>query len=145
MVSDIEIKKTEAGNFKAGIKHCPIETAFEHIGRKWAINIIRDLFLGKKKFREFLEANPELSGKVLSQRLKELEKDGLIKKKIVSKTPLKAEYELSEKGKNLDKVLYEIVTFSMKNYSNEVFRYPSKFDEKLFSIIAKKSLGIKSR
>ena len=129
-------------DFKAGIKHCPIETAFEHIGRKWAINILRDLFLGKKRFREFLEANPELSGKVLSERLKELEKDGLIKKKIVSKTPLKAEYELTERGKDLDKALYEIIMFSMKNYSKEVFQNPSQFNEKACSIITKKSLEI---
>ena len=135
-------KKENLEYFKSGIKHCPIETAFEHIGRKWAINIIRDMFLGKKRFREFLESNPELSGKVLSQRLKELEDDGLIKKKIVSKTPLKAEYELTEKGKNLDKVLYEIIMYSMKNYSNEVFKNPSKFDEKICSIITKKSLII---
>ena len=135
-------KKENLEDFKSGIKHCPIETAFEHIGRKWAINIIRDMFLGKKKFREFLEENPELSGKVLSQRLKELEDDGLIKKKIVSKTPLKAEYELTDKGKNLDKVLYEVIMYSMKNYSNEVFKNPSKFDEKTCSIITKKSLVI---
>ena len=129
-------------DFKAGIKHCPIETAFERIGRKWAINILRDLFLGKKRFREFLEANPELSGKVLSERLKELEKDNLVKKKIVSKTPLKAEYELTERGNNLDKVLYEIIMFSMKNYSKEVFQNPSQFNEKTCSIITKKSLEI---
>ncbi len=136
------IKKEAIDNFKSGIKHCPIETAFEHIGRKWAINILRDLFLGKKRFREFLETNPELSGKVLSQRLKELEKDDLIKKKIVSKTPLKAEYELTVRGKNLDKVLYEIIMFSMKNYSKEVFQNPSQFNEKTCSIITKKSLMI---
>ena len=129
-------------DFKAGIKHCPIETAFERIGKKWAINILRDLFLGKKKFGEFLETNQELSGKVLSQRLKGLEKDGLITKKIVSKTPLKAEYELTDRGKNLDKVLYEIIMFSMKNYSKEVFQNPSQFDEKICSIMAKKSLTI---
>ena len=139
MVSD----KISVQEFVKGIKNCPIETAFQHIGRKWAINIIRDMFIGKKKFREFLEANPELSGKVLSQRLKELEDDGLIKKKIVSKTPLKAEYELTDKGKNLDKVLYEIIVYSMKNYSNEVFKNPSKFDEGICSLVSKKTLGIK--
>ena len=130
-------------NFKERIKHCPVETAFEHIGKKWAINIIRDMFIGKKRFKEFLEENPELSGKVLSQRLRELENEGLIVKKIVSKTPLKAEYELTDKGRNLDKVLYEIVMFSMKNYSNEVFKNPSEFNERMSSIIAKKTLKIK--
>ena len=139
MVSD----KISVQEFVKGIKNCPIETAFQHIGRKWAINIIRDMFNGKKKFREFLETNPELSGKVLSQRLKELEDDGLIRKKIVSKTPLKAEYELTDKGKNLDKVLYEIIMYSMKNYSNEVFKNPSKFDERVCSLVSKKTLGIK--
>ena len=139
MVSD----KISVQEFVQGIKNCPIETAFQHIGRKWAINIIRDMFIGKKKFREFLEANPELSGKVLSQRLKELEDDGIISKKIVSKTPLKAEYELADKGKNLDNVLYEIIMYSMKNYSNEVFKNPSKFDEEVCSLISKKALGIK--
>ena len=141
MVSEMAISNVE--DFKAGIKHCPIETAFERIGKKWAINILRDLFLGKKRFAEFLKANPELSGKVLAERLKELEKDGLIKKKIVSKTPLKVEYELTERGKNLDKVLYAIIMFSMKNYSKEVFRNHSQFDEKTCSIITKKSLTIK--
>ena len=138
MVSD----RISVEEFVKGIKNCPIETAFRHIGKKWAINIIRDLFLGKKKFVEFLETNKELSGKVLSQRLKELEQDGIVRKKIVSKTPLKAEYELTEKGKNLDKVLYEIIMFSMKNYSKEVFQNPSQFDEKTCSIITKKSLMI---
>ena len=141
MVSGMAINNSE--DFKAGIKHCPIETAFERIGKKWAINILRDLFLGKKRFREFLEANPELSGKVLSQRLKDLEKEALIRKKIVSKTPLKAEYELTDKGKNLDKVLYEIIMYSMKNYSNEVFKNPLKFDEMVCSLVSKKTLGIK--
>ena len=129
-------------DFKKGIKNCPIEIAFEHIGRKWAINILRDLFLGKKRFREFLEVNPELSGKVLSQRLKELEDDGLIRKKIVSKTPLRAEYGLTDKGKNLDKVIYEIIMYSTKNYSNEVFKNPSKFDERVCSLVSKKALDI---
>jgi DNA-binding HxlR family transcriptional regulator len=135
--------KISVEEFVKGIKNCPIETAFLHIGKKWSINIIRDLFLGKKRFQEFLEGNPELSGKVLSQRLRELENDGLIKKKIVSKTPLKAEYGLTDKGKNLDRILYEIVTYSMKNYSNEVFKNPSEFNERMCSIIAKKTFGIK--
>ena len=142
MVSKMMTKEAEA-DFLKGIKNCPIETAFEFIGKKWAILILRDLFRGKRKFREFLEANPELSGKVLSQRLKELEEDGLIKKKIVSKTPLKAKYKLTEKGNNLDRVLYEIIMYSMKNYTKTVFQDPSKFDEHTCSTIVKNSLTMK--
>lgn len=142
MVSEMTYKST-LENFQSEIRRCPIETAFEYIGKKWAIVILRDVFLGKKRFKEFLDGNQELSGKVLSQRLKELEKAGLIKKKIVSKTPLKAEYELTQKGKNLDRVLYEINMFSMANYSKEVFHNPSVYNEKTCNIIVKKSLGMK--
>ena len=56
-------------------KCCPIETALKYIGKKWSINIIRDLFMGKRRFRDFLNSSAELSTKMLSQRLKELEKD----------------------------------------------------------------------
>ena len=48
-------KKETVEDFKSGMKNCPIETAFEHMGKKWAINIIRDMFFGKKRFKEFLE------------------------------------------------------------------------------------------
>jgi len=126
-----------------GIKHCPIETAFEHFGKKWSINIIRDLFLGIKRFKDFLEKNQDISGKMLSKRLKELEQDGLIEKKIVSKTPIIVEYSLTDKGKELDKVLYEVIMFSMKNYSEEVFKIPpQKFNKDSFSRAVKKDLGI---
>jgi len=130
-------------NFKNYVKCCPIEAAFVHIGKKWAINIIRDLFMGKKRFKEFLEVNKNLSGKVLSQRLKELEKEGIIKKKIVSKTPLRAEYELTPKGRNLEKVLYEVIVYAMKNCSKEVFKKCPKMDEAMCSRIAKQSLRMK--
>ncbi len=142
MVSEM-VNKNGLENFQREIKRCPIETAFEYIGKKWAIVILRDMFLGKKRFKEFLNGNKELSGKVLSQRLRELENAGLIKKKIVSRTPLKAEYELTQKGKNLDKVLYEINMFSMANYSKDVFHNPSAYNEKTCNIIVKKSLGMK--
>jgi len=133
-----------AQNCNKSIKCCPVEATFEHIGKKWSINILRDLFMGKKRFREFLETNKKLSGKVLSQRLRDLEKHKLIHKKIVSKTPLKAEYALTEKGRNLNKVLYEVIMFSMKNYPKQVFAHPpKKCNEKTFSMIAKRSLGLK--
>jgi DNA-binding HxlR family transcriptional regulator len=102
------------------MKHCPIENALEYVGKKWSITIIRDLFFGKKRFKDFLAANPKLSGKVLSERLKDLENKGLIKKKIVSKSPVTIEYVLTKKGRALNKILYELALFSLKECRNEV-------------------------
>lgn len=104
------------------IKCCPVETAVKYIGKKWTIHIIRDMFMGKKHFSEFLEANPNLSTKMLSQRLKELEGHNVIEKKIVSTSPVTIEYHLTKKGKALNKVLYELVMFSFSECKDEVVK-----------------------
>ena len=87
---------------------------FEELSRKWALALIKDLFLGCKKFNDFLEMNPSLSNKVLSDQLKRLVEFGFIAKKVVSITPLKAEYELTEMGRDLNKILYEKINFGVK-------------------------------
>lgn len=56
--------------------------------------------------------NSRISGKVLSDQLKNLEKCGYIEKVVVSKTPLKAEYRLTEQGRGLNRVLYELLVFA---------------------------------
>ena len=83
------------------IKTCPIELVVNLIRKKWVIHIIRDLFYGKTRFHEFKEGKPDLSNKVLSNCLK---------------------YILTEKGKSLNKVLYEIamVTVDSENYSDKL-------------------------
>lgn len=60
---------------------CPVNKAVELFNKKWTIQIIRDMFFGKKHFKEFLEDKPGLSNKVLSNCLKEMEENGLIQKK----------------------------------------------------------------
>lgn len=101
-------------------KACPIDKTLEYIGKKWVLIIIRDLFLGKKRFNEFLEANPQLSNKVLSQKLKELEGHGLIEKRIISKTPIVAEYYLTKRGTALNKILFEIAMYGVTNLKEEI-------------------------
>ncbi len=89
---------------------CPIETALHFIRNKWSLEIIRDLFLGRKRFNEFRKSNPKLSNNVLSERLKELIKKGLIEKKIDD--DLRIEYQLTQRGRALNKVLYELAVFT---------------------------------
>jgi len=101
-------------------KICPIQTTLDYVGKKWTLVIVRDLFYGKRRFREFLKANTALSGKVLSERLKQLERDGIIVKRIVSKTPLGIEYSLTPKGQRLNKVLYELAMFGMSELRGEL-------------------------
>lgn len=104
------------------IKTCPIELVVDLFRKKWVIHIIRDLFYGKTRFNEFKEGKPELSNKVLSNCLKDMEKNGLIHK-IVDKCDKKdIRYMLTDKGKSLNKILYEIaiVTVDSGNYPDKL-------------------------
>jgi DNA-binding HxlR family transcriptional regulator len=83
---------------------------------------MRDLFFGKSRFNEFKEDKPDLSNKVLSRCLKDMENNGLIQK-IVDKCDKKnVRYILTEKGRSLNKVIYEIamVTVDSENYSDKI-------------------------
>jgi DNA-binding HxlR family transcriptional regulator len=108
------------------MKNCPIEIALNYLGKKWTIQIIRDLFKGKKRFSEFLEANPQISTKMLSLRLKELQNSDLIKKTIISTTPVAIEYSLTQKGKALNRILFDLAEFSIINYPTEVYHSTPK-------------------
>lgn len=104
------------------IKSCPIELVVKLINKKWVIQIIRDLFFGKSRFHEFKEDKPNLSNKVLSNCLKDMEKNGLIHR-IVDKVDKKnVKYILTEKGESLNKVLYEIAMISVdgESYSDKI-------------------------
>ncbi len=106
------------------MRACPIEVAVGYIGKKWAVNIVRDLFVGKKRFSQFLHSNPDLSTKMLSTRLKELEKEGFITKKVVSTNPIYIEYTLTTKGRALNGILLELSMFSFRYCPSEVYRRP---------------------
>ena len=104
------------------IKSCPIELVVKLINKKWVIQIIRDLFFGKSRFHEFKEDKPNLSNKVLSNCLKDMEKNGLIHRIVDKYDKKNVRYILTEKGKSLNKVLYEIamVTVDSENYSDKL-------------------------
>jgi DNA-binding HxlR family transcriptional regulator len=102
------------------MKKCPTKFALKFF-KKWSIEIVRDIWFGKKRFTEILEANQGLSSKVLSQRLRELDEYGIIDKIIVSKTPMRAEYNLTEKGQALNKIMYDLAIFSYDYYIDDIF------------------------
>ena len=104
------------------LKSCPIEATFKIIGKKWAVLVIRELFRGTKQFNRFLENIQGITPKVLTERLRELEKLGIIKRGIVSKYPIKVEYELTDLGKAFEPVLLAAGAFSMWYMPEVVFK-----------------------
>jgi len=87
--------------------------AYMELTKKWAPFLLKDIFMGAKNFKDFLQRNEGLSNRVLSDQLKGLEKHGYIKKEIISITPIKIEYSLTELGRSLNKVLYEQCIFAI--------------------------------
>ena len=104
------------------LKSCPIEATIKIIGKKWAVLIIREMFRGTKQFNRFLENIEGITPKVLTERLRELEKFGIIKRKIVSEYPIKVEYELTDLGKAFEPVLLAAGSFSMRYMPEVVFK-----------------------
>ena len=93
---------------------CPINHTFKLVGKKFTMLIIRNMIhRDHKRFNQFLEIE-EINAKILSARLKEMEKDGLIDRKVYSETPVRIEYNITEKGRALEPILDQMSTFSMK-------------------------------
>lgn len=93
---------------------CPINSVNDLLSRKWVFGIMKDLFAGKKHFNEFKEDKPKLSNVVLSDTLKYLENQGMISKTVIEDDSKRnTEYYLTEKGKKMNKILYDMVIFGL--------------------------------
>ncbi|HEX4874132.1 MAG TPA: helix-turn-helix domain-containing protein, partial [Sphingorhabdus sp.] len=90
---------------------CPVGRTAELIGDRAVILILRDLFFGIRRFDAF-QANTGIGPQLLSDRLKRMEQDGVIEKRLYQQRPARHEYWLTEKGKALFDVLY-----AMRNWA----------------------------
>lgn len=103
------------------IKKCPIDNTFKIIGKKFTVHVLRDMHYSKQsRFNEFLESIEGINSNTLATRLKEMEKGGLITRKIYHETPIRIEYALTSKGKDTIPILEQMAAFSMK-HSPEIF------------------------
>lgn len=81
---------------------CPrYHRAVELIGRRWTGAIVRVLLGGSRRYNELAEAVPEISDRMLSERLRELEAEGIIARTVVPESPVRVEYSLTEMGRDL--------------------------------------------
>jgi DNA-binding HxlR family transcriptional regulator len=104
------------------LKSCPIETTFKIIGKRWTVLIIREILRGNTHFNRFMENIDGISPKVLTERLRELEQLGIVRRRIVSEYPVKVEYSLTDLGRGFEPVLLSAASFSMKYMPRTVFK-----------------------
>jgi DNA-binding HxlR family transcriptional regulator len=99
---------------------CPyFQRAVELLGRRWCGAIARALLGGPRRFSELERAIPDISGRALAQRLRELEGEGILERRVVPSIPVRVTYELTEKGRALD-----VVMDHLESWANEWLRPP---------------------
>ncbi|MBI5026815.1 MAG: helix-turn-helix transcriptional regulator [Nitrospirae bacterium] len=91
--------------YEACTGECPVERTLKIIGSKWTILIIRDLLEGKKRFGELRKSLSGVSPKTLSGRLKSLESEGIIARRIYPEVPPRVEYALTKRGTSLGAII----------------------------------------
>ena len=96
-------------------ENCAVTKTLKIIGSKWTMLLLHNLFDGKKRFGELQRSLPGISPKTLSQRLQELEQEGIISKKIFAEVPLHVEYNLTDKGKSLRGVFTSLANWGEKS------------------------------
>ncbi len=97
---------------------CTVNLTVKYLTKKWTLLIILELFKGEnytRRFSELKEKLPDITAKILSERLQELEKEGIITKKVdASVVPVKSEYTLTDSGIELMDVVRGIKYWALK-------------------------------
>jgi DNA-binding HxlR family transcriptional regulator len=108
-------QQTATGEKSPSSPCCPLyHEAVELVGRRWTGAILRVLMDGPLRFSEIAQAIPELSDRLLSERMKELESRGIVERTVIAGPPLRVRYELSKMGHELEPALSELQSWARR-------------------------------
>jgi DNA-binding HxlR family transcriptional regulator len=86
--------------------------AVELVGRRWTGAIVRALLQGPARYNELVAAIPDLSDRMLSERLRELEAEGIVVRTVIPEVPVRVEYSLTDKGRALEQAIVAIARWA---------------------------------
>jgi DNA-binding HxlR family transcriptional regulator len=96
--------------------NCPISSTLDLLGDRWTLLVVRDLlFVGKRRFGEFLESPEGIPTNILSDRLRRLEEHGVVEKSLYSSRPQRYEYRLTARGADLFHVLLAMAEWGLRH------------------------------
>jgi DNA-binding HxlR family transcriptional regulator len=101
------------------LDECSVRTALGIIGGKWKPVIIYYLMPGTKRFGELRKCLPDATQKMLTQQLRELERDGVVTRKVHQVVPPKVEYSLTPYGRTLRPVMRELCKWGEKHMARD--------------------------
>lgn len=114
---------TFPGEFRSS---CPVASVLDILGDKWTLVVVRDLFLNKHRYGDFLTSPEAIPTNILADRLKRLEAAGLVKRELYQDNPPRAEYFLTTRGADLAPVLRAVVKWGIQYLPGVIV--PNKFD-----------------
>ena len=94
---------------------CPISCVLDILGDKWTLLVVRDLFLDRHRYGEFLESPEGIPTNILAERLKRLEAAGIVTRELYQANPPRAEYFLTPKGRDLGPVLLAMLSWAERH------------------------------
>jgi DNA-binding HxlR family transcriptional regulator len=94
---------------------CPeFHKAVELIGQRWSGAIVREMLSGASRFSELRHAIPDISDRMLCARLKRLETEGIVERRVFAETPVRVEYQLTSKGRSLEHVFATVAEWAYR-------------------------------
>ena len=95
----------ERGNAAALRSPCPVACALDVVGDRWTLLVVRDLLGGKRRYGDLLRSAERIPTNILAERLKRLERAGLVRRILYSEHPPRSEYELTAAGQGLGETI----------------------------------------
>src|SRR5438270_6383771 len=108
----------QASPSSSGIRRsvCPVANSLDLIGDRWTLLLIRDLFAGKHRFGEFLASPEHIPTNILADRLKRLERAGLVASLPYQSHPRRVEYHLTPRGRDLNPILDALAVWGLAQF-----------------------------
>ncbi len=104
-----------AGRAEVRRSLCPVACALDVVGDRWTLLVIRDLLGGKRRFGDFVASAEKIPTNILADRLKRLEREGLIARVPYSTRPARAEYHLTLEGRELGRAVDALARWGLKH------------------------------
>jgi DNA-binding HxlR family transcriptional regulator len=101
------------------IYHCALDITMDYIGGKWKTVVLWYLRSGTKRFSELKRHIPQITEKMLSMQLRQLEEDGIVQRKVYPEVPPRVEYFLTDEGKTLLPLLEEMAAWGRRKGKKE--------------------------
>jgi DNA-binding HxlR family transcriptional regulator len=95
---------------------CPVACALDIVGDRWTLLLIRDLLAGKKRYGDFLAAPEKIPTNILADRLKRLEREGLVSRVPYSLHPPRDDYLLTPAGRELGQAVDALASWGIKHF-----------------------------